>query len=120
MKRTGSSNENLRELISSLKKASIEQDSPIWKKIALELEKPSRNRRIVNLGKIARVSSENDFIVVPGKVLGTGSISHKLTISAYQFSGSAVSKLKHVGASIVPMNDLFKGKPDGKKIRIIG
>src|SRR3989344_2819976 len=120
MKRTGSSNENLQEHIGSLKKSAIEQNCLLWKRIASDLERPSRQRRAVNLGKIARVSKENDFIVVPGKVLGTGSIGHKLTISAYQFSGSALSKLRQAGASVIPIPELFREKPDGKKIRIIG
>ncbi|MBI4440226.1 50S ribosomal protein L18e [Candidatus Woesearchaeota archaeon] len=120
MKRTGSSNEHLRDVIASLRKASIEQNCALWKKLAAELERPSRQRRNVNLGKIARVTRENDFIIVPGKVLGSGAISHKLTISAYQFSGSAIDKLKQAGASIVPMPELFKEKPDEKRMRIIG
>ncbi|MFC1768185.1 50S ribosomal protein L18e [Nanoarchaeota archaeon] len=120
MKKTGSSNEHLMGLIASLKKASIEQNNNLWKRIATDLEKPSRKRRSINLGKIAKVSKENDHIIVPGKVLGSGNLPHKLTISAFQFSGSALEKLQQIGASIVPLNDLLKEKPNGKKLRIIG
>ncbi|GAG29486.1 unnamed protein product, partial [marine sediment metagenome] len=51
MKRTGPTNEHLRKLIAELKKLSIEQNAAIWKRIALELERPTRQRRIVNISR---------------------------------------------------------------------
>ena len=120
MKRTGPTNQLLRNLVNELKKRSSEQNVNIWKRIALDLEKSSRQRRIVNLSRIDRYAKENDVIVVPGKVLGSGNLNHKLTISAYQFSDSAKKKIAKIGANIVPLLELSKEKPDGKKIRIIG
>ncbi len=120
MKRTGPTNPLLKDLIGELKKRSNEQSVNLWKRIALDLEKPTRQRRIVNLSRINRYTKENDFVVVPGKVLGAGILEHKLTISAYQFSQQAKDKLQKAGAKIIPLLDLCKEKPDGKKIRIIG
>ena len=65
-------------------------------------------------------TKENETIIVPGKVLGSGILNHKLIISAYQFSEQALDKLEKSGAKIVPLLELSKEKPDGKKIRIIG
>lgn len=119
-KRTGTTNPLLRDLIMELKKMGNEQSVNLWKRIALDLESPTRQRRIVNLSKINRHTKENEIIVVPGKVLGSGMLNHKLTISAYQFSEQAKNKLEKAGAEIVSLLDLSKEKPNGKKIRIIG
>ncbi|HJN56541.1 MAG TPA: 50S ribosomal protein L18e [Candidatus Woesearchaeota archaeon] len=120
MKRTGSTNPMLKDLIMELKKRSNDQSVSLWKRIALDLEKPTRQRRIVNLSGINRHTKENETIIVPGKVLGSGILNHKLIISAYQFSEQALDKLEKSGAKIVPLLELSKEKPDGKKIRIIG
>ena len=120
MKRTGSTNPLLRDLIGELKKRSNEQSVNLWKRIALDLEKPTRQRSVVNLSRINRHTKENDVIVVPGKVLGAGDLNHKLTVSAYQFSDQAKDKLEKAGSKVVSLLDLSKEKPNGKKIRIIG
>lgn len=120
MKRTGPTNIVLNGLITELKKRSTEQSVGLWKRIALDLEKPSRQRRVVNLSRINRYTSENDIIIVPGKVLGSGDLNHRLTISAYQFSEQAKDKLEKAGAKIMTLLDLSKEKPNGKKIKIVG
>ena len=120
MKRTGPSNFVLLGLIQELKKKSIEQSSGIWNRIATDLEKPTRQRRVVNLSSLSRYTKENEVVVVPGKVLGAGSINHKLTISAFQYSDGAKEKLEKAGAKIVTLTELSKNNPTGKGIRIIG
>ena len=119
-KRTGPTNPLLQNLIQELKKRSSEQSVNLWKRIALDLEKPTRQRRVVNLSRINRHTKENDIIVVPGKVLGSGTLNHKLTIAAYQFSQGALEKLEKAGSTIVPLLELSKENPNGKRIRIIG
>ncbi len=120
MKRTGSTNPVLLDLIAELKKRSNEQSANLWKRIALDLEKPTRQRRIVNLSKISRYTKENEVIIVPGKVLGSGVLNHKLTISAFQFSDQAKEKIEKAGAKIVTLLELSKENPEGKKLRIMG
>ena len=118
--RTGPTNPLLRDLIMELRKRGNEQEVGLWKRIALDLERPTRNRRAVNLSRINRHTKENEVVVVPGKVLGSGDLNHRLTISAYQFSEQAKDKLHKAGAEIISLLDLSKEKPNGKKIRIIG
>jgi len=120
MKPTGPTNPLLIGLIEDLKKSSVDQKVNLWQKIASDLERPTRRRRIVNLSKINRYTKENETIVVPGKVLGSGVLDHKLTISAYQFSDSAKEKLQKAGAKIISLNELIQESPKGKKIKIIG
>jgi len=113
-------NEHLRSLVEELKKKAIETDVKLFKRIAVDLEKPTRNKRVVNLSRINRFTKENEFIVVPGKVLGSGDLDHALTIAAYQFSTSALDKINGSKSKALTINDLIKDQIKGKKIRIIG
>lgn len=114
------SNEQLQGLISDLKRQSRTENVNIWKRIATDLEKPTRQRRIVNLSKIARVTKENETILVPGKVLGTGELGHKLTIAAFSFSGSALQKMEAAKCTYYSIPEFMKKNPKGQKTRIIG
>ena len=120
MKRTGPTNIVLLKLVAELKKRSNEQEAEIWRRVADDLERPTRQRRVVNLSSISRYTKENEIIVVPGKVLGSGDLEHKLTISAFQFSDGAKEKIEKAGSKIVPLLELSKDNPSGKGIRIIG
>ena len=119
-KRTGPTNTVLLGIISELKKRGSEQNINLWKRVANDLETPTRKRRVVNLSSISRYTKENEIIIVPGKVLGAGDLEHKLTISAFQFSNGAKEKIEKAGAKIVPLLELSKENPSGKGIRIIG
>ncbi|MCF7872076.1 50S ribosomal protein L18e [Candidatus Woesearchaeota archaeon] len=112
-------NEELKKLISELKKLSIDNNVKIWKRVAEDLEKPVRQRRIINIYKLAQYSKENDTIIVPGKVLGTGTITHKIKVAAYNFSEDALTKINEKGEAIT-ITDLMKKNPTGKNIKILG
>ena len=119
MKRTGPTNQHLAGLIQELRKKANEHKSLIWKRLADDLARPTRQRRIVNLYKLNKHTKEGETIIVPGKVLGVGELNHKLTVAAWSFSGNAFEKINKVGKAI-PIADLIKESPKGKKIRIIG
>ncbi|MBR9691234.1 50S ribosomal protein L18e [Candidatus Woesearchaeota archaeon] len=119
MKRTGPTNPLLKGLIQELRKKANEHGAKIWKRIADDLEKPARQRRIINLYKINKYTKENETVVVPGKVLSVGDLDHNVTIAAFTFSGSALDKINKKGKAI-PINELLKEDPKGKKIRILG
>ena len=112
-------NQRLKELISSLKKQSIEQKSNFWKRIALDLERPTRQHRVVNLSKIEKYSNDNDVVVVPGKLLSGGELNKKVTIIAYSYSRNVLEKTNGK-ASIISIEDAMKKYPNGKYIKIIG
>ncbi len=114
------SNINLQELIRELKTQSIKNNQPIWKRVASDLEKPNRQRRIVNLSKISRYTKEGEIIVIPGKVLGAGDLNHKLTVAAWRFSKEAKSKILSNKSKAISINELMKSNIKGKKVRIIG
>ena len=77
-----------------LKKASKENDAPIWSKIADYVQKSRSNQKIVNLTKINETTEDGYAIIITGKVLGTGNISHKVLVSSFSISNSAAKKLK--------------------------
>jgi large subunit ribosomal protein L18e len=112
-------NPNIQELISELKKLSIEQKINFWKRVALDLEKPTRQRRIVNVWKIDKYAKDNETIIVPGKVLGTGELSKKVNVVAFNFSEEALSKISKNGKAL-SIEELMKSNPKGKGVRIIG
>ena len=113
-------NLQLQKLIGELKKASIDQKAAIWKRLAQELERPSRNKRVVNLSKINFYGSEGEVVVVPGKVLGTGDLDKKITIAAYNFSEQAIDKIKKANSSSMDLIELVKKNPKGKGVKILG
>ena len=121
MKRTGPTNVHLARLISKLKELSAKENSPMWKRVATDLEKPTRARRVVNLSKINRYSDENDLIVVPGKVLSGGLLEKKLTIIAWAFSESAIKKIEASHSKALTLSEFVKlDKKDMKGAKIIG
>ena len=107
-------------LIQDLKKKAYENDAPIWKDIALRLEKPSRNWPEVNLDRINRYIKENETALVPGKVLSMGDIRKKVSIAAWSFSAKSIEKINKAGGKTLSINDLIKNNPKGKDIRILG
>jgi large subunit ribosomal protein L18e len=112
-------NKRLQELISSLKKQSIEQKTGVWKRVALELEKPTRHHRVVNLSKIEKYSSDNDVIIVPGKLLSGGELNKKVTIIAYNYSQKTLDKVNGK-ANVISIEDALEKYPNAKGLKIIG
>lgn len=109
----------MNEQRTSLIEEARKQKTPFWTRVADDLAKANRKRRIVNLSRLARVTNANDVVVVPGKVLGDGELSHKLTIAAMTFSEQARTKLEKAGSTVVSLEEFMKSKPKGK-VRIIG
>ena len=112
-------NGRLTQLIVDLKQLAIEQDVKLWKRIATDLEKPTRQRREVNVYKIDQNSKDNDFIIVPGKVLGMGELTHKVNVAALSFSGEAKEKISASG-SVLTIEELMKKNPKASKIKVLG
>ncbi len=120
VKRTGPTNYQLQGLVKELKKKSIEDNSGIWKRIAVDLEKPSRQRRIVNLSRISRFCKEDETIVVPGKVLADGDIDKKINVAAFAFSKTAKEKILKSNGQLMTIPELMKKNPKTSEMRIIG
>lgn len=118
--RTGPTNEELRNLVLELKKASATQKVGLWRRIAYDLERPSRKRRVVNLSRIEKNANKNELIVVPGKVLGAGEIKKSVIVAAWQFSQQAREKIIQANGECMSIQELLAKKPKLSEVRIIG
>ncbi len=107
-------------LAKDLKKASKENNAPIWAKLAQYALKPSSARRDLNLKRIDQLTKDNDTVVFPGKVLGVGSLSHKITLFSFSISSSAASKIIESGGKIVSHQGLIKQNPTGRGVVMLG
>ncbi len=114
------SNAELVQSITSLKKAARDNDAPIWRSIAKRLEGPSRNWPTVNISKLEYNSQKNSKIVVPGKLMGSGNLTKKVTVSAYSFTKSATEKIEKAGGRCLHYSDFIKSNPKGKDVMVIG
>ena len=110
-----STNIMLRKLVHTLEK----QKKSLWRAVAEELSSPSRKKPYINLYKINKYSKPNDIIIVPGKVLGIGSLDHPVTVVALSFSKTAKEKIEKSGGKVMSLYKAiqelkdFKGKTVG-------
>ena len=107
-------------MANDLKKAGTKNDAPLWSKLAKFALKPSSARRTINLKRIGQLTKDNDTVVFPGKVLGTGAIPHKITLFSFSISNSAASKIKESGGQIVGFSDMIEKFPSGKGVKLLG
>ena len=113
-------NQVVLHMVKDLKQASKKNEAPIWSKLADLAIKPSSSRRVINLTRINKNTKENDILFVPGKVLGTGDISHKITLSSFSMSAPAANKIIQTGGKIMTYSDMIKKYPTGKGVIIFG
>lgn len=113
-------NNELQGLINELRKQSSVQKVKLWGRLADDLSRPTRIRREVNLYSIQQFAKDDETVIVPGKVLGTGEISRKISIAAFGFSGQALDKLKASKCKVMRISELISENPKGKRVRILG
>ena len=114
------SNSELVKAITNLRDAARKNEAPLWRSVAVRLEGPSQNWPSVNISKLEYNADKNSKVGVPGKLLGAGTITKKMTVSAYSFSQSAVKKIEAVGGKCVSYNDFIKSNPKGTNVLVIG
>jgi len=120
LRKAKSTNPELITLISILKKKSREEKANIWLDVAEGLVKPKRKRVEVNLSRLNRYAQKGETVVVPGKVLGSGTIRHPFTVAAFAFSEKAKDKLKAAKAKRLSILELVEKNPKGTNVKIIG
>jgi large subunit ribosomal protein L18e len=119
MMKLGSTDPNTRALINTLKKTSTKHNAGIWKRVAELIARPARKRPIVNVGKIARHTNAGDTIIIPGKVLGAGSLSHSVTVAALNASATAREIIVSAGGTVISIDELLSKAPKGTGIIIL-
>lgn len=111
-------NPRLVNLIDLLLEESVKNNTEVWRYVAEKLASPTRRWAEVSLNKIEKFANENEYILVPGKVLG-GEISKSVKVAAFNFSASAKTKIKEVGGEPISIEELLKINPSGKGVRIL-
>ena len=69
---------------------------------------------------IDKITKDNDALFVPGKVLGTGNMSHKITLCSFSISTVAATKIIQAGGGVLKFTDMIEKFPTGKGVTIIG
>lgn len=111
-------NPRLDSLIADLKSTARNGGGDVWGDLAERLEKPRRNHAEVNLGRIERYAREDETVLVPGKVLGSGALRKDVTVAAVDFSGSAETKIEAAGETKT-LEEALDENPDGNDVRVI-
>jgi large subunit ribosomal protein L18e len=111
-------NPRLNSLIAELKAVSRESGAGVWQDVADRLEKPRRTHAEVNLGQIERYAREDETVVVPGKVLGSGVLEKEVTVAAVDFSSTARTKIEQVGDA-EQLARVAEENPEGANVRVI-
>jgi len=113
-------NKELVELTRLLKRSSAENDARVWRAAAARLERARSRRAEVNISRIARSTSANETVLIPGKVLGSGAISHPVRVAAFKFSASAVKAITEAGGECLTIRELIESNPAGTRVKILG
>jgi large subunit ribosomal protein L18e len=106
-------------LTSELKRCSRETGSRIWRDISERLSKPKRSWAQVNVGEIDAHVKDGDKVAIPGRLLGSGSISKKITIASVSCTKGAKDKVEKVGGKVVGLLEMASLYPSGSDIRIM-
>jgi len=111
-------NPRLSSLIADLKSTARNGGSEVWSDVAERLEKPRRTHAEVNLGRIERYAREDETVVVPGKVLGSGVLRTDVTVAAVDFSTTAEKKIDQAGETTT-LEQALESNPEGTNVRVI-
>ncbi|MBI2184902.1 MAG: 50S ribosomal protein L18e [Thaumarchaeota archaeon] len=106
--------------VAELKKASRRNKARIYSAAAAYLVKSGSVRPQVNVGSIERNTKAGDVVLVPGKVLGAGAISHRVVVGAFSFSKASAEKIVDAGGKTLSLGELLREYPSGKGVVLIG
>lgn len=112
-------NPQINQLIDILKEKAYQEEVPLWKDLARRLERSTRRQAEVNISRINRHTSDDETVLVPGKVLGSGALDHKVQVAALDFSQTAVEKIVDAGGKCLDITLLVEENPQGSRIKII-
>lgn len=117
--KTKTSNKVLFDTLNDLRKLSNKSESQVWRAVAVKLAAPASQRSEVNVSKISKFAKDGETVVVPGKLLGDGSIDKKVTVVGFKASEGAIKKIEKAGGKFVEIRDFIAKNPKDKP-RILG
>jgi len=106
----------LKSVIVLLERKGRKAGAGIWRDASEALSSPSSRKVEVNVGHLSRLARDSSAVFVPGKVLGSGSLSRRLTVGAYSFSASAKRKIEESGGQVLTVQEFVKKYPKGSGV----
>lgn len=93
----------------ALEKQAKKTKAKAFKALSQQLVKPRRNRVRINLWKLEKLGKKfkGKTLVVPGKVLGYGSLEEKINVAALEFSEKALKRLHELNVKPLQLKDLM-------------
>jgi large subunit ribosomal protein L18e len=119
MKKLKKTNPRLVKLVEDLREKGYTDNVNLWKEISRRLCRPTRRMAELNLWKLEKYTAEGDTVIVPGKVLGSGRLDHKLTVAALKFSEKAYSQITKAGGNAITIETLMEKNPQGTNVIIM-
>lgn len=100
------------ELIRELKK----QKSSFWTFVANQLSMPKTRLVEINLERLNKLTKAKDIVLVPGKIMGKGTLDHEITLGCFKITAEAKKKIGKT--KLVKIKDMLKEKPSNIKLII--
>lgn len=114
--KTQTSNKVLFDTVNDLRKLSNKTGSNVWKAVAAKLASNASQRPEVNVSKIEKFATEGSVVIVPGKVLGDGIISKKVTVVGFKASSAAIGKIEKAGGKFIELKEYIAKAPKDKVV----
>lgn len=118
--KTNKTNPVLTRTIDELKRLGREREAPVWRDLARRLEGAKRTWAEVNLSRVERYAAAQEVVAIPGKLLGSGSITKPVTVGAFKSSAAARRKVEAAGGRVLSLLELAAQHPDGSGVRLMG
>lgn len=107
-------------VLRTLVRAANAENAAVWDAVAEKLRRSKHQRAAVNISRINRHTTADETVVVPGKVLGAGVLTHRVTVAALSCSRQAREKIEGAGGKYLTIPALLQENPTGSGIRIMG
>lgn len=94
--------------------------APLWLEAETKIRAPRSRKPRVNLVRIVKATMKDDVVLVPGKVLGSGRVTHPVIVGAFEFSRSAFSRIVDAGGEALFISEFVERYPKGTGVTMIG
>ncbi len=108
------------QTLTLLRQAGKKSGRRVWHDMSKRLESHKSQMSNVNVSKVSTLTKEGDVILVPGKVLGSGIIDHKIHIGAFSFSGVAIEKIRRADGEPLSVQAFIEKYINHKGLIILG
>jgi len=112
-------NTELLDTIRFLRTKARENKAKIWSVAANQLSRSGKGRAVLNLKHVSRHTKPDSLVFVPGKLLGSGLINHRVVIGAFECSSVAREKIERAGGQCMEMKDFVARYPKGSNVIIM-